>query len=591
MFMTLLAFLNIDFRTTLPKAQNGILPLGNLLNERQTVPLDGQWHFYPHQFLSLQNINQLKGKGAMPMTVPSSWGEKVQSQGVSGNGYGTYHLRVKLAKRPPILAMKLPSAGTSYRLYIDGELLTQVGHAATTKALSTPLFRPQVILFKPKSNQFDITIQMANFSYRWGGLWFSVSLGLPSAMHQEQKSSHMGTAFSSGLLLAVAISSIFLYLLRRHEPLSLYFTLLCVANGIRELAIGDLLILNFFPDMTFVTIVKLQYFTVYLSTLTLTQIINLSFTSTRVAHKICVQVIFGICSIFIGALFILPIDLISHGHALFEIFVLLVVFYLMGLAGKALLTNKVSAGVTIFALIILALTVINDVLYANELSPLGYVSNFGLIIFVLAQVYVGNRRFTRSLHLAGVLSNELEQKVSDRTQELERAYSQLEHMASTDALTGILNRHGLLPLIEQEQKQFERYATVYSVLLFDLDHFKNINDQYGHEMGDKVLVECATAINSAIRASDCAGRWGGEEFVILLPNTLLNDAIVAAEKIRKVIETLCIKQNNLRIKFTTTVGVAEIKQQESFDQCLARADKLLYQGKEKGRNCVVWQAP
>jgi len=589
MLMMLLAFLNIDFRSTLPRAQNGVLQLEHLLESGQTIPLDGEWHFYPHQFLSLQEINAPSGHDPMTMEAPSSWGDRVSTDGVQGNGYGTYHLRVTMAEPPDILSLKLPSAGTSYRLYVDGELITEVGQAAISKELSSPLFRPQVLVFKPKSNQFDLTLQMANFSYRWGGLWFSISLGLPSSINKDQTNKHMGAAFSSGFLLAVAISSIFLYLLRRREPLPFYFALLCVTNGIRELAIDDIIILSLLPQLTFLAIVKIQYLTVYVSTLAITQIMNLSFTG--VASKFSITFILYFCAVYCLALFVLPIDFMSHCHVLFEIFGLLVLLFLIGLAIKAWLLSKASAGLTIFGLFILALTAINDVLYANELSPLGYMANFGLIIFVLTQVYVGNRRFTRTLHVAEILSSELEQKVSDRTRELEHAYSQLEHMASSDALTGILNRHGLLPLIEQEQSQFERYATAYSILLIDLDHFKGVNDQYGHEMGDTVLVECSTAITSAIRASDCAGRWGGEEFVILLPNTTLQDAIVAAEKIRTLIEALIIKQGDLSVKFTATVGVAEINQEESFDQCLARADSLLYQGKEQGRNRVVWKGP
>jgi len=587
MFAMLVAFLNIDFRSQLPRAQNGVLQLGSLVEGNRTIPLDGQWHFYPHQFLSIQNINTGRGQDVFSMPMPSSWGEMVQTNGVSGNGYGTYHLRVKLTNILPILSMNLPSAGTAYRLYVDGKLLTEVGHAATTKELSRPQFLPQVVVFTPKSNQFDITIQMANFSYPWGGFWFSIRLGLPNTVNEEQKKSHMSTAFSSGFLLAVAISSIFLYLLRRFEPISCYLAFLCLANAIRELAINDILILSLLPGLTFLTIVKIQYLTVYLSTLTITQYVNLNFKG--LAHQPTIKFIFCFCSVYMFALLIFPIQLISHGHKAFEIFMLLVVIFLTGLAIKALMRHGASAGLTILGLFVLALTAINDVLYVNELSPIGYIASIGVIIFVLTQVYVGNMRFTRTLHLAEVLSTELEQKVSDRTQELEHAYSQLEHMASSDALTGILNRHGLLPLIEQEQKQFERYNTTYSILLFDLDHFKGINDQYGHEMGDRVLVECCAAITSAIRASDCAGRWGGEEFVILLPKTTIKDAIVAAEKIRNTIEKLCIEQDDLSVKFTTTVGVAEIKQGESFDQCLARADHLLYQGKEKGRNRVVWE--
>jgi diguanylate cyclase (GGDEF)-like protein len=157
--------------------------------------------------------------------------------------------------------------------------------------------------------------------------------------------------------------------------------------------------------------------------------------------------------------------------------------------------------------------------------------------------------------------------------------------ASTDALTGTANRlAGELRLVESI-KQAGRKRRPVSVLLLDLDKFKAVNDSFGHLVGDQVLQAVAAMTTTAVRADDCVARWGGEEFLIVLPSCEVADAQILAERVRTRIQSEHFRTDDLP-PCTASIGVAELLPGESRDELLARADLALYRAKELGRNRV-----
>jgi len=157
-------------------------------------------------------------------------------------------------------------------------------------------------------------------------------------------------------------------------------------------------------------------------------------------------------------------------------------------------------------------------------------------------------------------------------------------IATHDTLTNIYNRYGLAEVMKQKIGEFHRFNRDMSIIFFDIDHFKRVNDVYGHEIGDIVLKKLANLVSLNIRTSDIFARWGGEEFVIILPETSLLDAVILAEKLRGVIE----KYNfNTPKQITCSFGVTSFYGKETEDDVLKRADKYLYKAKELGRNRVI----
>lgn len=158
--------------------------------------------------------------------------------------------------------------------------------------------------------------------------------------------------------------------------------------------------------------------------------------------------------------------------------------------------------------------------------------------------------------------------------------------ATIDKLTDIYNRRKFEEILKQEIERTKRYKSPLSLLMFDIDHFKKINDTYGHQVGDYVLKTIADIVRNNIRTTDSFGRWGGEEFMILLPETTLKNAGELAEKIRNIIENYIFKDVKL---VTISCGVTQFIQDDTFDSFIKRVDDALYNAKKQGRNRIeIW---
>lgn len=171
-----------------------------------------------------------------------------------------------------------------------------------------------------------------------------------------------------------------------------------------------------------------------------------------------------------------------------------------------------------------------------------------------------------------------------RNRLFKRMNAELRRLSMTDALTGLLNRRAFDLLIDNELSRCQRVGNHLSFLIFDLDHFKRINDQYGHPMGDLILATVAGTLQQAIRRTDHLARWGGEEFVLLAVDSDLHQASLIAEKIRETVQAIPFED---QIRVTVSIGVAEYQPHETVDHFCARADAALYRAKREGRNRVV----
>lgn len=181
----------------------------------------------------------------------------------------------------------------------------------------------------------------------------------------------------------------------------------------------------------------------------------------------------------------------------------------------------------------------------------------------------------------------LEQRVAARTRELEEANRRLEELAYTDPLTGTLNRRSFMEGATREVERARRYQRPLSVVMFDLDHFKSLNDTYGHLAGDDVLRTVVSRSRQVLRDSDILGRYGGEEFAILLPETPRDLAGQVAERLRQAIAAQPMIADGIAVAVTVSLGVSELDPAEdAIGNTLRRADDAMYDAKESGRNRV-----
>ena len=163
----------------------------------------------------------------------------------------------------------------------------------------------------------------------------------------------------------------------------------------------------------------------------------------------------------------------------------------------------------------------------------------------------------------------------------------LDLLSRKDPLTKLSNRRDILEKIEYEMIRCQRNNIPLSFILCDIDYFKKINDTYGHDAGDFVLKKLAEIFQTTLRKQDMVARWGGEEFLIVLPDTIRSNAYNVAEKLRKKIEETTFQFNDTIIRLTMTFGISQLEADLTVDQIIKRADMALYIGKKRGRNCSV----
>ncbi len=239
-------------------------------------------------------------------------------------------------------------------------------------------------------------------------------------------------------------------------------------------------------------------------------------------------------------------------------------------------------------LVVLLISLIVDVLQMLHLisAPEG-IPIIGFAGMFLISASALNGRYEREHRELVALRHDLEQRVSERTRELEDANQRLAEVSRTDALTGLPNRRGFLDVVDHELKRSARSGDPCSVVMLDLDHFKEINDRHGHAAGDAVLQAAASRLRGVLRATDVVARWGGEEFIALLPATATEAALAVAEKARRALAASAFEHDGAARTITASFGVAPHEHGQPFDVTVAAADRALYRAKESGRDRVM----
>lgn len=202
----------------------------------------------------------------------------------------------------------------------------------------------------------------------------------------------------------------------------------------------------------------------------------------------------------------------------------------------------------------------------------------------------------KNLKLGEIIKREefLNKRILDRTFKLKKAYEKIEKLndklkftSTHDKLTKLYNRGAILTFLQNDVQRVKRVKTSLSIMMLDLDFFKKVNDTYGHLTGDTVLSSVSLVLKNNIREIDLIGRYGGEEFIIILPDTNIEQAALLAERIIEKIRNNCIETDKAVINQTISIGITQYKKDETMDEFIERADEALYQAKGSGRNKYI----
>ena len=180
----------------------------------------------------------------------------------------------------------------------------------------------------------------------------------------------------------------------------------------------------------------------------------------------------------------------------------------------------------------------------------------------------------------------LRHNLSINKAELEKSISRIRELSIRDELTGVYNRRHFMDLLEYEKNRASRGGALFSIVILDIDNFKGVNDKYGHLIGDQVLRTVTDAIGKALRSTDFCGRYGGDEFLLVLTQTDINAATICAERVRSGIEQSVFPDLGPEFKITSSLGLTEYHIREEISKMIARADEALYRAKKAGRNRI-----
>ena len=261
----------------------------------------------------------------------------------------------------------------------------------------------------------------------------------------------------------------------------------------------------------------------------------------------------------------------GNAHSLVGI--ILAVILMFGMFG---LSSRQVLWVGLYTLVLFGVVMV----FASQRDPDHYPPGEEICYFVMLCIMVlGVGLLTVRLH-------RMRDRLRSQKVELEAALAHIHRLATHDDLTGLVNRRHMQELLENERMRLERSEQDWCVALIDLDHFKSVNDAHGHAIGDEVLRALSRHAHTLIRRTDVLARWGGEEFVLLLPNTPIGMAVTSLERLREHFHANPLVVRGIELPVSFSAGLTEHQRGETIAQTLERADKLCYQAKTLGRNRV-----
>jgi len=573
-----------------PQPVNGILDLSNWsFEEDGSVKLDGGWQFYYKQFLTHEDFMKRTNISPVMLTIPSTKASIDSNKGIpSDKFYGTMRLVVKLPDRNQIYGLRSDIVLTSFRLFIDDVFLGESGKVGRDRDSSEPKYTVNYSYISPKSNEIEIIYHVSDH-YVGDGVIVSPRLGLASQMSSLAQKKLGQDMFLFGMLLIMGIYHLVLFILRTNDKAPLYYGIFCISFSLRMLLVGE----RYLPvqyNIDFFTYAKIAYICVFIGSSALCGFLYYALEGLfiKAFNRICMA--FGI--VFSVLILFVPYQLYDKLLIIYVIFGLFSMIYVFTRLIQGVWNNVPFTNVVLIGFICLVITFVNDLIYQITVANKAAMIPIGVSLFTLTQTYTLSARFSKAFTKVEHLSTEneiiltelkdvnsnLESIVETRTADLQNALDEMDLMSKTDYLTKLPNRRYIVQKIEKLIQENEFFY----IAILDVDHFKELNDSLGHVKGDQVLQKMSEIMVKTIGNQGLVGRWGGEEFLILLVTDQARNALTKANEIRKNIELNTAVNNGVAV--TVTIGLCPYSESYKLDTCIANADKALYLGKLNGRN-------
>jgi two-component sensor histidine kinase/uncharacterized membrane protein len=387
-------------------AKDGVLDLrGHDFGRGGSVELRGEWAFYPGLLLGPGEAASLPPAPGF-RTVPDLW-RGDDAGGKSGQGAGTYRLRILLPPSAPDMAIRYKTVSTAFELDADGRTIAKVGVPAADKTAAVPRFRPGVAILPSRGGAVDLLVRVSNHEYRAGGLWRSFTLGPAGELFASKRAADIATYALAAAIIVMVINSLLLFMFRRQDRAHLWFALFGLSLAGRVMVTGEYLIQDFLPFLAFEPMVRLEYISVALPIPLLALFLAELFPAEAKRPLLLVIILPFVARLVFGVPFIsLPL-LTKSVYPFYALAVTAIFLMLFGILIPAIAHRREGSLAVLGGGIILMASFVNDSLYTAFLINTGNFLGFGLLGFIIIQSGILGRRFSRAFDRGEALQEEL----------------------------------------------------------------------------------------------------------------------------------------------------------------------------------------
>jgi two-component system sensor histidine kinase ChiS len=430
-----------------PSAEHGELDLSEWdFASSGTVKLQGEWEFYWKQLGTGASLRL--PDGGQLVDIPHVWTD-VQRGGVDlpGEGYATYRLRVKLPHGAERLAFRIPTLSTACLVFVDRQEVARCGKISGDQQSATAAYRPQVLQFEPAGDEIEVAVQISNYTYDRGGMWYALDLGLPDQIRRLRENMMAMDLILIGVFFFMGLYHLCIYMLRPLTRVALFFAVGCLIGAVRLLVINEVVLLNWFPSTPFRLLVMLEYLTYYGGVAAITHYLYELYPGE--IRRVVVRIVTLVSTAFILTVFFTPVSFFTSLVGYSHLALLPLIVYLLFGVYRAMRKARDGASLQFWGILFFFLTIIHDIVFNffyifdwfyewNTIRIFKMqIMVLGLFVLVFVQAIVLARRFSKSF-------TEVE-RMSERLIALDRMKDEFLFNTSHELKTPL---HGMINLSE-----------------------------------------------------------------------------------------------------------------------------------------------
>lgn len=571
------------------------------------INLEGEWAFYNAYFFETDDVeNVLHGKplavDADTITFPGIWNtpKKGNLESLTGTGYGTYVLKVKLnPETTKMIGLKVGEFFSAYEFYWNNEKILASGQVGTSAENSKGHLTTRTAFVDVTEAENLLMIKVSNYQQDSGGAWGKIFIGSPEDIHFYRTREVGLEMFYIGLLFIMGWYHIMLALIHKKDRMSAIFGLYALTMGLRQMLVGTRLFALIFPRVGFSGALRLEYLTYYVGVLLFVHFIYLMYKV--IFHRRLYQIVLAVGILECFIVLVTPPIVFSYLLPTFQLLTLILVVYTLYIVLRGIRFELEGSDIFFVGIIVVLFAAVNDILNVKGIIDTDYYMSLSMMVFIFCQAILIAKKNTvaydeaiyyseKSLEMNKALNElnaSLEDIIAERTAELKKKNDALDQISKRDGLTGLYNHSAVTAILNEEIEFAIREGHEVCIAMLDIDYFKYVNDTFGHQVGDLVLSEISNVIMLSTREDDIVGRYGGEEFMVILPSTDLSTAIIVLEHLRTRIDNMIIGDENVHV--TISGGVTVYTHGERRENFIRRADQYLYKAKDSGRNRIIYK--